>query len=85
MSNKLNHQDLRIKLGKQLREARKSAGFTQVEASQLLGICREQMCKIEKGKGNCLLEQFVEMCSIYNLTYLEVADFVHFVNPRPTQ
>lgn len=42
--------DIRVRLGKRVRELRQERGWTQVELAELLGIDRSYLSEIETGK-----------------------------------
>jgi transcriptional regulator with XRE-family HTH domain len=51
-----------------LKEARLSAGVTQVELAQALGLTQSQVSKIERGDGRLDILQLRSICGVYGLT-----------------
>lgn len=63
-------------LGRQLREIREEAGFTQEQLGQLLGISRVQISRIEKGSrstGFAMVRKWYRACG-YELDAVQVGD-----------
>ncbi|GAB4019230.1 helix-turn-helix domain-containing protein [Spirosoma koreense] len=48
--------DIKVRVGQQIREARKAKGFTLKEAGQIVGVAESTFSLYEKGKQNLTLE-----------------------------
>jgi transcriptional regulator with XRE-family HTH domain len=51
-----------------LKEARQSAGVTQVGLAQALGLTQSQVSKIERGDSRLDILQLRSICGVYRLT-----------------
>ena len=49
-------EDLKVSIGKMIREARKEQGLTQKELGQKMGLTESTVTKYEKGKQNLSLD-----------------------------
>ena len=61
------HMRSAIDLGRRLREARKTQGFTQQELAEAVGISRQHLVDIEAGKTTERLSQLFELLALLGL------------------
>ena len=54
-----------VVIGKRLRKARESLGYTQEEASEKINIGRPRYSDIENGKRNVSLKELYRFCELY--------------------
>lgn len=64
--------ELRNRVAKNIRAARKAAGFTLVEAGEAMGMKHPHLCRIELAKGFPSAETLVALARAY---HVDVADF----------
>ena len=61
-----------------LKEIRKSCGFTQVELSKKLGITQQQYSRYEVGTNKITLEMFLKIVDICNLEVKIIKNNIDF-------
>ena len=54
--------------GQRLREARKSAGETQTEVGELVGVKKSQISEMEKGSTSTTVEKVVILCEHFQVS-----------------
>jgi transcriptional regulator with XRE-family HTH domain len=54
----------RQEIGKQLREARQNAGYTQDQLSELTGLRKAQISLMESGSQNFTIDKILSICEI---------------------
>lgn len=64
-----------LKLGKNIQEARKAAGFSQNELAERLNISREHLAKLETAKRRISLKLLFKMSDILGV---KEKDFLNF-------
>jgi DNA-binding XRE family transcriptional regulator len=64
--------DIRVKLGKRVRQLRQERGWTQVELADLLGIDRSYLSEIETGKKDPSLRVLKTFADGFHLTLSEL-------------
>ena len=57
----------KIKIGKQLKELRKSRGWRQLEVADKVGLSRSAISNIESGKRSLTLTTLQRFCELYNI------------------
>lgn len=63
----MERAELRRALGAQLRDARHSAGLTQVEAARRLGVPQSQIAKLEVGQRTLSFVEALDMAEAYGI------------------
>lgn len=71
-------------IGKQIRQARQSAGWTAVALAQECSIGRNTLLRLESGQGNVELNNLLAICDKLNLAIQLIPDDVAMI-PRPEQ
>ena len=61
-------------MGTRIREVRKKANMKQIDLAALLGLGKDQMCRIENGKTPCKTEYLFEIAQIFNVSL----DYLYF-------
>lgn len=51
-----------------LKAARVNAKMTQLEAANAIGVSRNTISAWENGKTSPIIEQFVQLCHLYNIS-----------------
>jgi len=69
--------------GNRVRDLRNSKMYSQIEFSQLSGIDRTQISKIEKGKLNVTLETIEKISGALNIEIKNLMDFTNVKKMRP--
>ena len=64
-----------LKLGKNIQEARKAAGFSQNELAERLNISREHLAKLETAKRRISLKLLFKMSDILGVKEKDFLDF----------
>ena len=64
-----------LKLGKNIKEARKAAGFSQNELAERLNISREHLAKLETAKRRISLKLLFKMSDILGVKEKYFLDF----------
>lgn len=64
--------DIRVKLGKRVRELRGERGLTQIELAELMGIDRSYLSEIETGKKDPSLRVLKTLADGFRLTLSEL-------------
>lgn len=62
-------------LGRNIKKARKSKGFSQNKLAELLDISREHLAKVETAKRTISLGLLFKLCDILGKTEEELFDF----------
>ncbi len=57
----------KIKIGKQLKELRRSRGWRQLEVAEKVGLSRSAISNIESGKRSLTLTTLQRFCELYNI------------------
>lgn len=57
----------KIKIGKQLKELRRSRGWRQMEVAEKVGLSRSAISNIESGKRSLTLTTLQRFCELYNI------------------
>lgn len=63
-------------LGNALRRARRLGKITQLEASQIMHVCRATYCGWELNKG---CPSFIQVCKLTKALKIELEDFIKIV------
>jgi transcriptional regulator with XRE-family HTH domain len=58
-----------FQIGARLREARQGAGLTQKQSGKLVGICQEQISKLEQGERKLSVLELIKFSEIYAVGY----------------
>lgn len=61
--NAIAVSDVKIKVGLQIREARKAKGLTQAELGEMLGVSKVTINRYETGKQNLTLDTLTKITS----------------------
>ena len=62
------HMNIKVELGKRLKEARRSCGLTQKEVSAKLLMTQQQYSRFENGIFELNYEQIVFLCKLYDVS-----------------
>lgn len=80
----------KILIGQRLKQIRKSAGLTQEQVAEKLGLAPRYISDIEKDKTKGSLDTLVKLCNIYNVSpsfilkdYMKISDS-DFINDSLT-
>lgn len=60
--------DIKIELGKRLKEARKFARYTQKEVASMMGMSQQQYSRFETGIFELNYQQIVFLCKLYDIS-----------------
>lgn len=63
---------IEIKIGKRIQEYRKKRGFTQDQLSEILGISKNHLSSIERGKYSIKIDMLVQIMNILNCSADEI-------------
>ena len=66
---------LLLSFGQQVKKIRTNQGLTQIRLSELTGIVREQISKIEHGQINPTLETINKLCTAFDMKLKDFFDF----------
>jgi DNA-binding XRE family transcriptional regulator len=81
-------KDFLILLGKSIVSRRKSMGLSQVALANLIGMDKQNLLVIEKGKSNPQLITLLKICSGLKITFAELFDYEFdyetFLTTNPT-
>ena len=67
-----NQMDFYQRFGRQLRQARKSAGLSQADLAVAIKLTRTSISNIEQGRQKVLLHTFVELLHVLNMQSAEL-------------
>lgn len=59
---------IKFQIGKKLKLARTSCGYTQEQVAELLGLAPRYIGSIETDKSGCSISALVALCNLYNVT-----------------
>lgn len=68
----LEHQELMVKIGKRLRDLRKTKGLTYIEFAEQIGISRNGYNNLELGISNF---QFITLVTVLKYYEMSVSEF----------
>ena len=63
------------KIRSQIKKYRKLNGLSQERLAELIDCSREHIARIENGKMNPGLENFIRLATVFNISLDELADF----------
>ena len=63
-------------LGRLIKEARISSGFTQSDVANLLHITSQNVSSWERGKSKIDIDSLVSLCEIYKIDFIDLMDQV---------
>ena len=67
-----------VEIGKRIAESRRSAGFTQEELANRLGVTPQALSKWEKGASSPDLEMLISLCDILGVSADYLVGKMHF-------
>ncbi len=68
------YMNISEKIGLNIKEARKFAGFTQQQVAEKLLMTQQQYSRFEKGKFELNYAQILKLCELYNVTPNDLFD-----------
>lgn len=72
-------REINIKIGKKLKTARISAGYTQEEVSEKLDYSTRYIGQLETNRTLGSIDLLIELCNLYNVTLNDIySDYLKF-------
>lgn len=71
------YMNLKIKLGKRIKELRKKSGYSQEKLAEKLGIAQNTLSKIETGENFLTSETLENLSDVLHVTLNDLFDFEH--------
>jgi len=69
--------NLKVKLGKRIKELRKKRGYSQEQLAEKLGIAQNTLSKIETGENFLTADTLENLARVLNVTPNELFEFEH--------
>lgn len=67
-------RDVQFEIGQRIQSLRIEKGISSIEMAELLGICKNQLSRIENGRANCTISQLFVIAQVLNCS----VDFIMF-------
>ncbi len=64
-----------LKIRKRIRKNRKKLGLSQERLAEIIDCSREHIARIENGKINIGLENFIKLAQVFNISLDELAGY----------
>ncbi len=60
--------DLKKQIGERLKESRKTAGYSQQQIAEIMGMTQQQYSRFENGIFELNYAQIIKLCTLYDIS-----------------